>query len=82
MMNETNKPGTAEKQGGQVEPLVIRPHFKIGDIVECRSLDGLVVVTGVIHDENRLFVSDYFSSNSETEIDFDDVETRWRELAL
>ena len=56
--------------------------FEIGDIVECRSIDGLKIVTGVIHDENRLFVSDYFTSNSETEIDFDDVETRWSEKEL
>jgi hypothetical protein len=45
-------------------------------------MDGLKVVTGVIHDQNRLFVGDYLTHNIETEIDLGDVEKRWREKEL
>jgi len=41
------------------------PTFDLDDIVETDVLDGLYIVTGVIHDEQRLFVSDYYRNNSE-----------------
>ena len=51
--------------------------FEINDLVIVSSLDGIKLVTGVIHDDERLFVSDYFESGPEVEVPFSDVTDRW-----
>jgi len=57
------------------------PTFDLDDIVETDVLDGLYIVTGVIHDEQRLFVSDYYRNNSEVEIRFSDVLEHWTKVS-
>ena len=57
--------------------------FKIGDIVEQNGhIESLLIVTGVIHDEERLFVqdpSDRLNRGLEFEIWFGEITRHWRE---
>ncbi len=48
--------------------------FEIEDIVEYEG--EFFMVTGVIHDDKRLFITK-FDSNDEIEINFDAVTTTW-----
>lgn len=54
--------------------------FKIGDIVALDNQSGHVEVTGVIHDDKRLFVTG--EDLNEFEVPFSRVVRRWREKAL
>jgi len=53
--------------------------FEIGDIVEIGSLDGWLEVTGVIHDEERLFVS-IGPDWTEQKFKFGDVVAQYRRI--
>ena len=57
--------------------------FNIGDIVEVKGIFQLQLVTGVIHDNEKLFVTDYLNAPSgEVEIMFNEVVNRWEKKAL
>ena len=49
--------------------------FETTDIVELKSDANLYYVTGVIHDDFRLFVRR--ENEEEKEIDFDEVQQQW-----
>ena len=58
--------------------------FEIGDLVEqCGQDDCIFRVSGVIHDDKRLFVTDdtgRFGDGKEFEITFEEVTSQWRKL--
>jgi len=58
--------------------------FQIGDIVEQNGHnESLLVVTGYIHDSERLFVTDptdRLNNGTEFEMWFGEVTRHWREL--
>jgi len=55
--------------------------FEIEDIVKLSSEDGLRIVSGVIHDDERLFTTGIYS-REELENSFNDVEQRWAKKEL
>ena len=58
--------------------------FLLGDIVEQNGhVDSLLVVTGYIHDEERVFVTDptgKLNKGCEFELCFDEITRQWREV--
>jgi len=54
--------------------------FETTDIIEMKANGQLLYVTGVIHDDKRLFVTG--KDMKEFEISFNDVEKRWAEKKL
>ena len=58
--------------------------FEIGDIIQQNwHQDALFRVSGVIHDDKRLFVMDdteRFNDGDEFEIHFDEVTAQFREI--
>ena len=55
--------------------------FNIGDIIKNDMSDDLFIVTGVVHDTERLFICFYTRQpvSFESEIKFSEVEIRWVE---
>ena len=54
--------------------------FEIGDIVNLVNDEKLYFVTGVIHDDERLFVT--YNNDKEIEVSFDMVINRWARKPL
>ena len=54
--------------------------FDTTDIVEIAGYEELFHVTGVIHDDERLFVTGM--NGKEFEVPFDDVDERWAKKSL
>ena len=54
--------------------------FEIGDIVEVNHISELCFVSGVIHDDNRLFVCK-MHENIEFEVKFTSVIGQYRKVA-
>jgi hypothetical protein len=52
--------------------------FKIDDIVSMKANGLLIQVTGVIHDDERLFVTGHDAK--EFEVSFDDVDEQFRKV--
>ena len=58
--------------------------FEIGDVVMCHEDGYLLMVTGVIHDEVRLFVTDTrgeLAEGREYEVHFSEVTAQWNTRA-
>lgn len=49
--------------------------FDTADVVELINDENLYFVTGVIHDQERLFVT--YNQDKEKEVTFDQVVNRW-----
>lgn len=68
----------------ETTPDMSKYEFKIDDIIEQNGhSDVLLVVTGYIHDSERLFVTDLtdrLNNGREFEIPFSEVTRHWREL--